>query len=170
MVVRPDPINRQDRGLRVQFGGKARKAGQALRPRVGAEGIILERETSLLHLSGELLGERTGDKAPEDITHNKPPHAAVGFLQGHQATQAQGGHNAVGDLGRSKAGSCEAEQACIILTVKQDPEVFGGAPRGAGSGAMPRAAEVGKQPFHVKVERAGLAGAEGRGAPQGCPD
>ena len=88
MVVGADRIDGQHGRARVQLGSSLEELVQALGacPRSQPK---LVRKARFLEGTGEVLRQRTGDQAPEDVANDECPHAAIGLAQRNHAPEPQ---------------------------------------------------------------------------------
>ena len=112
------------------------------RPRAQPE---LVRETSFLESGGKMLRQRAGDKAPEDVTHNQGPHAAIRLPKRHHAPKPHGCEHLLRHICIGQALGCSVEQRAICWVVQEQAQMLTSGTGGAGRRPAACSAQAPKQ-------------------------
>lgn len=85
VVVGTDPVDAEDSGPRGKLRADAKGTSKTLGPSPSAK-RVLEGHAGGLEARCKLLGQRSGDQAPEHVAQDKAADTTIGFLQRDKAT------------------------------------------------------------------------------------
>ena len=89
-----------------------------------------------------MLRQDLANKSPQHVANQKCPHAAVGLVQGYEASDPETLKYDGRDGGVGKPTGGAIQQARVLLVVQEDAEVLISSARRASGGAAPGAPEA----------------------------